>query len=179
MLYGFGGAVLIGFLLTASKNWVNVRGIHGAALMGLVGLWISERGLIFYSFGDGYLIKHLVLSLFPMASGAYIAWTLIRHCKVDTFKDNYFFLDTGSPHYVSMVNNLNQLDVYQEGKKIRYNQRFAETGTNVNFIEKNDDYVFVRTYERGVENETLSCGTGVTAAALVANMLGISSSKNN
>jgi len=94
-------------------------------------------------------------------------------------QDNYFYLDTGSPHYVAMVNDLTHLDVYQAGKKIRYNERFAETGTNVNFIEKNEESIFVRTYERGVENETLSCGTGVTAAALVANMLGVSSSKNN
>ncbi|HND84747.1 MAG TPA: NnrS family protein, partial [Pseudobdellovibrionaceae bacterium] len=92
MLYGFGAAVLIGFLLTASKNWVNVRGIHGAALMGLAGLWTFERGLIFYSSGDSYLIKHLGLSLFLAASGIYIAWTLIKYNKGDTFKDNYFFL---------------------------------------------------------------------------------------
>lgn len=114
MFYGFGGAVLIGFLLTASKNWVNVRGIHGAALMGLVCLWISERGLIFYSSSDGYLIKHVGLSLFPMASGTYIAWTLIRHRKVDTFKDNYFFLFLLAM-FVLSKNLLLSEAYYQEG----------------------------------------------------------------
>ncbi len=103
----------------------------------------------------------------------------MKDVKTIEQQDNYFYLDTGSPHYVTVVNDLTHFNVYHEGKKIRYNDRFSETGTNVNFIEKNEDSVFVRTYERGVENETLSCGTGVTAAALVANMLGLSNSKNN
>lgn len=77
-------------------------------------------------------------------------------------------IDTGSPHYVVVKQNIDQLDVVREGMKIRYNDRFREKGVNVNFIQPEDEIVRIRTYERGVENETLACGTGVTAAAIYA-----------
>jgi diaminopimelate epimerase len=89
-------------------------------------------------------------------------------CALPVSVNKDHFIDTGSPHYVKFSDQLNKLDVYVEGKKIRYNKRFADKGTNVNFVDElKDGTIAVRTYERGVEDETLSCGTGVTAAAIV------------
>jgi diaminopimelate epimerase len=81
--------------------------------------------------------------------------------------DSDLILDTGSPHYIRMVGDIDHFDVYKTGKAIRNSNSFAKEGINVNFVEQvGDDEIFVRTYERGVEDETLSCGTGVTAAAI-------------
>ena len=82
---------------------------------------------------------------------------------------NDFILDTGSPHYIKMVSNVMDLDVFRKGSEIRNSKEFEEEGINVNFVEqlREADKIIVRTFERGVEDETYSCGTGVTAAALV------------
>ncbi|CAM3365680.1 diaminopimelate epimerase [Aequorivita lipolytica] len=85
--------------------------------------------------------------------------------KVNVSK-NYTFLNTGSPHHVELVSDLKDVDVFTSGRNIR-NKIYGKEGANVNFVAQNDDAVFsVRTYERGVEDETLSCGTGVTAVAI-------------
>ncbi|MBN1388817.1 MAG: diaminopimelate epimerase [Bacteroidales bacterium] len=76
------------------------------------------------------------------------------------------FIDTGSPHYVINVPDCKNVNVIEKGRSIRWSDMFTPGGTNVNFVEHGRDEIFVRTYERGVENETLSCGTGVTAAAI-------------
>lgn len=81
-------------------------------------------------------------------------------------RQNSYFLNTGSPHHVQMVADLDKLSVQQEGAKIRYGL-YGEEGSNINFVHQEGESTFkVRTYERGVEGETLSCGTGVTAVAL-------------
>ena len=77
-----------------------------------------------------------------------------------------FVLNTGSPHYVAQVKDLAQLDVFTIGKKIRNNNTYKAKGINVNFVEDKGDHLFVRTFERGVEDETFACGTGVTAVAM-------------
>lgn len=77
-----------------------------------------------------------------------------------------FVLNTGSPHYVLEVENLASKDVYLDGKSIRYNETYNVKGVNVNFVENLGDHYYVRTYERGVENETFACGTGVTAVSM-------------
>lgn len=77
-----------------------------------------------------------------------------------------FVLNTGSPHYVIEIKNLKDYDVFHNGASIRNNDIYGEKGINVNFVEKEAEGYFLRTFERGVEDETLACGTGATAAAM-------------
>jgi len=95
-------------------------------------------------------------------------WVSLKMMDVSKIEQgpDYYVLDTGSPHYVVFVEDLDDIDVVENGKAIRYSKRFREKGINVNFVEKRKDGIMVATYERGVEDETLSCGTGVTAAAI-------------
>jgi diaminopimelate epimerase len=77
-------------------------------------------------------------------------------------------MDTGSPHYIKWVDSCEGVNVFSEGKMIRYSPQFLPGGVNVNFAQRINNALFVRTYERGVEDETMSCGTGVVAAAIAA-----------
>jgi diaminopimelate epimerase len=86
---------------------------------------------------------------------------------------DYSFLNTGSPHHVQLVSNLKNFDVKTEGAKIRYSDLYGKAGSNINFVNQLENDIFaVRTYERGVEDETLSCGTGVTAVAIAMHQTG-------
>ncbi len=89
----------------------------------------------------------------------------IKDVKEMTVYEDGCFLDTGSPHFVVPADGLNAYPVVAEGCRLRHDTRFC-LGANVDFVETDGDSIKVRTYERGVEDETLSCGTGVTAAAL-------------
>lgn len=97
-------------------------------------------------------------------------WIHLKMKDVDFVQEHHgeFVLNTGSPHYIKIVPDAMAVNVVEEGKHIRYNKEYEENGINVNFVEViENDTILVRTYERGVEDETLSCGTGVTASALV------------
>jgi diaminopimelate epimerase len=97
-------------------------------------------------------------------------WVQLKMQDVNGVERDYdtAILNTGSPHFVKYAEHVDELDVLTEAKKIRYSHRFVKEGINVNFIEYGADALVIRTYERGVEDETLACGTGVTAAAIVA-----------
>lgn len=99
---------------------------------------------------------------------------LVKLQMKDVFTYNrqrsYFVIDTGSPHYVKFVEDVEGVNVVHEGRKIRYSPKFPE-GINVNFVEMTPTGLWVRTYERGVEDETYSCGTGSVASALAYSLL--------
>lgn len=92
MFFGFGWAVIGGFLLTATKNWVQIRGYHGAALMLLTLAWIVERLGMWYEAALPPVVFYLSNNLFLVAIVLMLLWTLLRHRKTDSYSDNYFFL---------------------------------------------------------------------------------------
>jgi len=99
------------------------------------------------------------------ASGDWVSLQMIDVNEISNDGDAYV-LNTGSPHYIQLVEGLKEKNVYQDGYAIRNNDTYKAKGINVNFVEPVAEGYFVRTFERGVEDETYACGTGVTAAAL-------------
>ena len=117
-----------------------------------------------------WAIDGLHEALMRPSTGAGEEWVELKMADVDQISvsehSTVFVLNTGSPHYVRFVPELNGLDVVQAGRAIRYSEAFRAKGINVNLVQEENGYLTIRTYERGVEDETLACGTGVTAAAL-------------
>lgn len=96
-----------------------------------------------------------------------VSLQMMNVSQVESRANNVFVLNTGSPHFVQFFDqDVDLLDLVAEAKKIRYNSEFIANGINVNLVSIHHDVLKVRTYERGVEDETFSCGTGVTAAAI-------------
>lgn len=138
--------------------------------------WAVMKGIveneITFQAADGS--HHAIIE--NITSGLYhVVLTLSDVTEFQKFDDGYF-VNTGSPHFVRFVENT-YFDVVKIGRQIRNSMRFQPAGVNVNFVTLKEELTRVRTYERGVEAETLSCGTGVTASA-IASMLELGSQKN-
>ena len=144
----------------------------------------GSRCAVLFAYNKDIISKNTVFNAFDGIHNAEILDNgLIKmEMKVnsDIVSNSYgTWLDTGSPHLVIEKNDTDKLDVNNEGRLIRYNDFYKEEGVNVNFVEKvSDDQFKIRTYERGVENETLACGTGSTASAICMNFLGKTNSNN-
>ena len=112
----------------------------------------------------------------PGGAAAALLWT-VRLKMIDvhgiTPLLGGFFLNTGTRHFVKFVRDVDAIDVEADGHALRWNPAFAPEGTNVNFVERCEGFLKVRTFEKGVEGETLACGTGITASAIAAQFAGI------
>jgi diaminopimelate epimerase len=145
---------------------------------GLIGSMCGNGGRCSADFAIRKGIAGKKLS-FMAADGVHkaLAEAGIIRLKMNDPKQQYlvngnYFINTGSPHYVLFKKNINDIDVNTDGKKIRWAKEFEPGGTNVNFVELEENGIYVRTFERGVEEETLSCGTGVTASAIASVLSG-------
>ena len=132
------------------------------------------RCLVAFAQKSGIIEKH---TKFLASDGVHEAFinqrniVKLKMIDVDEVKSigKDFYCYTGSPHYIIFVDDIEVVDVCNEGRKIRYSDTYKNEGTNVNFVKIEENHsISIRTYERGVEDETLSCGTGAVASALVS-----------
>jgi diaminopimelate epimerase len=114
---------------------------------------------------DGEHEAKMIRSIAPKGE-----WVELKMIEVHNIEQdgNTFVLNTGSPHYVRFETRIDDKNMVQEGRAVRYSERFSANGINVNLVSLEDEGLNIRTYERGVEDETLACGTGVTAAAIAS-----------
>lgn len=142
----------------------------------------GSRCAILYAYKKNIINKNTVFEAFDGIHKAEIIndELITMHMKLNSsiIKNEYgIWIDTGSPHLVVETTNTDELDVKNAGRSIRYNDYYKKEGVNVNFVERVSDKVFkIRTYERGVEDETKACGTGSTASAICMNYIGKTSS---
>ncbi|HLU87198.1 MAG TPA: diaminopimelate epimerase [Taishania sp.] len=139
----------------ASKSFCGNGGRCAVAFANKLGIDVSSTSFLGY---DGLHDANLQDSLIHLGMN-----------NVNSYKqfDKDYEVYTGSPHYIHFTSELSDFDMYNFGRTIRYNETYKSEGINVNAVEiLGENQLFVRTYERGVEDETLACGTGVTAAAM-------------
>jgi len=132
-----------------------------------------------FAFEQGIASQHIVYEAIDGVHEAFVNviseneyWVSLTMRDIDSYKidENRLLINTGSPHYVTRVENLKSFDVVKNGSSIRYDKSVSTDGVNVDFMELIDGQYNIRTYERGVEDETLACGTGVTASAIAASL---------
>ena len=134
-----------------------------------LGIAPSEGSKFVFSAADG---RHEGEVLEDNGDEKYIRIKMIDVKGVELYPDGYF-LNTGTRHFVRFVRNLDDFDVVGEGRRLRWDSRFAPQGTNVNFVEVGLSDIRIRTFEKGVEDETQACGTGIVASAMAAYVRGI------
>lgn len=112
---------------------------------------------------------HNVIVTEKSCSEYYVELTM-RDIMSYQLSDDTLLIDTGSPHFVKKTDDIDEIDIINKGAEIRYDKNISADGVNVDFLSCKDGKIRIRTYERGVENETLACGTGVTASAIAASL---------
>jgi diaminopimelate epimerase len=183
--YSIGGDGLIFLERSAFKDfkmkYFNSDGSH-ASMCGNGGrsvakfacdLGVTGSKMVFET--DAGVISAEILPKNRVRLDLYDPKNLKQNIKIDVSgkKFDADFIDTGVPHVVIFVGNVEKMDVFKYGREIRYHKTFMPDGTNVNFVEvAKNNTLFVRTYERGVEGETLACGTGITASGIISVLKG-------